>query len=92
MAVASKKSLQVWYAAVVDIGVGSHLIPDAARWVLFKVRANIFMDLFLEVNADRSVTTHNNIGTHTKLCRNIPAGIINFKPTSIVGDVLILPR
>ncbi len=86
LTLSGEKHLQIGYPAVVDVGIRGFKTPDSLGRIGCEVFRHVFVDLFLQIDAQSTVGANHHIGTHAQMGRHIAIGVIHFYIGAIVSD------
>ncbi len=88
-AVPLEEGLEVWDAAMVYVRIGPGKSPVVRVFV--EVIRHVSVDEALEINSQRSIRPHDDIGAHANVAGHVPVPIGNLAVASVVGDAMGCP-
>ena len=89
LSLAGEKSHQVRHAAVIDVGVGARQEPSPLIWIRGEIPEHVFVDLFLQVDANGAVRADDFIGADARAGWNISVRIGNTDVGGIVTNGVV---
>lgn len=85
LSLAAEKHHQIGNAAVIDVRIGTRLMPFFFGWIVRPILDHVFVDFLLKIDADGAIGTNDFVGADTRVRGDVSAGIVEM---DIRRDVL----